>query len=124
MIVQWVFWRGDERAVIDIVRTDMYYVVHVREPHGDGGWPATPSLVHVVEHPDAARGFQDGQRQAPRGHAQLAVSKVWRDRVRRTAGLVSREGQVAIQSAVALEAVMPELDPGQANEIPSTLSPG
>jgi hypothetical protein len=40
-----------------------------------------------------------------------------------TPGLVSREGQVAIQSAVALEAVMPELDPGHANEIPSTLSP-
>jgi hypothetical protein len=28
-----------------------------------------------------------------------------------TRGLVSREGQVAIQSAVALEAVMPEPDP-------------
>ena len=55
MVVQWVFRRGDERAVIDIVRTDMYHVVHVREPNGERWMTVTTALNAILEQADVER---------------------------------------------------------------------
>ena len=60
MIVQWVFRRGDERAVIDIVRTETYYVVHVRESHGERWTTVTTALDAILEQADVERALTWG----------------------------------------------------------------
>jgi hypothetical protein len=60
MIVQWVFHRGDERAVIDIVRTQMYYVVHVREAQGERWMTVTTALDAILEQADVERALTWG----------------------------------------------------------------
>ena len=60
MIVQWVFRRGDERAFIDIVRTDRYYVVHVREPNGERWLTVTTVLDALLEQATAERALTCG----------------------------------------------------------------
>jgi hypothetical protein len=57
MVVQWVFSRGDERTRIDIVRTDMYYVVHVREPQGERWTTAATALDAILQQADVERGL-------------------------------------------------------------------
>ncbi len=60
MIVQWVFRRGDARAVIDIVRTDRYYVVHVREPKGERWLTVATVLDALLEEADVERALTCG----------------------------------------------------------------
>ena len=60
MIVEWVFRRGDERAVIDIVRTDRYYVVHVREPKGERWLTVATVLDALLEEADVERALTCG----------------------------------------------------------------
>jgi hypothetical protein len=55
MVVQWVFSRGDERADIDIVRTDEYYVVHVREPKGECWTTAATAIDAILQQADVER---------------------------------------------------------------------
>ena len=60
MVVQWVFSRGDERTLIDIVRTDMYYVVHVREPQGERWMTAATALDAILRQADVERALTWG----------------------------------------------------------------
>jgi hypothetical protein len=60
MVVRWVFLRGDERASIDIVRTDMYYVVHVREPNGERWLTVSTVLDAILEQADVERALAWG----------------------------------------------------------------
>ena len=84
MIVQWVFHRGNERAVIDIVRTDMYYVVHVRESHGERWMTVTTALDAILEQADVERALTwggwylaDFLRCGPPGQTRCASGVMW-----------------------------------------------
>jgi hypothetical protein len=84
MIVQWVFRRGDERAVIDIVRTDFYYVVHVRESHGERWLTVTTALDAILEQADVERALTwggwylaDFLRCGPPGQTRCFSSVAW-----------------------------------------------
>jgi hypothetical protein len=50
-----VFRRGDERALIDIVRTETYFVVHVREPNGERWMIVATALDAILEQADVER---------------------------------------------------------------------
>jgi hypothetical protein len=60
MVVQWVFSRGSERTDIDIVRTDMYYVVHVREPKGESWMTVATALDAILQQADVERALMWG----------------------------------------------------------------
>ena len=48
MVVQWMFSRGEERTLVEIIRTAMNYVVHVREADGEERWTTVPSAMEAV----------------------------------------------------------------------------